>query len=154
MLRIRIANTYVHMTQFISHVHAEFRRARLTRRGSTQQAEHVPTGVHKTYDRMEIVQLPAAEKLDISLQSVLQSRTSYFGGSADGALTVGQWGTLLGLALGKKSESKRRNYPSGGALYPIETYIITRLGGDSFAALHYNPTKHALEKSGYFHENA
>jgi SagB-type dehydrogenase family enzyme len=37
-------------------------------------------------------------------------------------------------------------YPSGGALYPIETYLIaTNIENTPMHALHYNPTTHVLE---------
>lgn len=134
------------MTQFISHVHAELRRARLLRRGSTQRPEEVPIGLHKSYDRMEKIALPQASYLETSLSAALQARTSYSGGNADRNLSLREWGTLLGLALGKRSESHSRNYPSGGALFPTETYIVARHHEDTFAAFHYSPTLHALEK--------
>jgi len=133
------------MTQFISHVHEEFRKVRLTRRGRTQRAEDMPCGQHKVYERMEKVELPPPRHLETSLANALFARKSYAGGSQDGKLTEDQWGTLLGLSLGKHKESLRRNYPSGGALYPIETYVVTRLQNDTFTLFHYNPSLHAFE---------
>ncbi len=58
-------------------------------------------------------------------------------------------GTLLGTALKKREGVKKRNYPSGGALYPIETYILTNAlkdNGKYPIVFHYNPTQHSLEK--------
>ena len=67
-------------------------------------------------------------------------------GQEEGTLSISDWGTLLGLALQKHADSKR-NYPSGGALYPIETYVITSALPNSLPAVfHYNPSLHALEK--------
>ena len=133
------------MTQFISHIHDEFRKARLTRRGSTHKPKDVPMGVHKAYVRMQEIALPEPRNLEVSLADVLQRRKSYSGGKSDGALTLEEWGTLFGLALGKHEKSLRRHYPSGGTLYPIETYIVTRLQNDTFTLFHYNPSLHAFE---------
>lgn len=41
----------------------------------------------------------------------------------------------------------QRTYPSGGALYPIETYlVVSKEGGVGPGVFHYNPTDHALER--------
>jgi SagB-type dehydrogenase family enzyme len=40
-----------------------------------------------------------------------------------------------------------RNYPSGGALFPIETYVVSRaVEGHAPSVFHYNPSTNALEK--------
>lgn len=135
------------MTSFLSHIHTELRRARLTRRGATHRAEDVPRGVHKTYARMQRVALPQPAALDITLQEALTNRHSAFDGDPTIPLTLQECGTLLGLALQKRSGALNRNYPSGGALYPIETYVIsTALESQTPAVFHYNPTEHALER--------
>lgn len=123
-----------------------FRKARLTRRGATLPAAQVPVGIHKTYERMQFVQLPAPAASSTSLSEVLEKRSSYEKGSMAGSFSPEIWGTLLGLALGKDPNSHHRHYPSGGALYPIESYVITRLdNAHTFSVCHYNPSKHSLE---------
>lgn len=135
------------MTQFISHIHGDLRAARATRRGSTHRAEDVPKGLHKTYPRFEHIALPAPEALPHTLADALAGRTSYDGGVEHSDMSLQQWGTLFGLALGKRNPSSHRNYPSGGALYPIETYLISSaVPGQELSVFHYNPSAHALEK--------
>jgi SagB-type dehydrogenase family enzyme len=132
---------------FLSDLHKELRQARLTRRGATKRPEDVPRGSHKAYPRMEKIALPAPKKLPATLQEALEKRTSYMGGTDRSKLSLEDCGTLLGLALGKRNPSTHRNYPSGGALYPIETYLISSaIEGSASAVFHYNPTEHALEK--------
>ena len=54
-------------------------------------------------------------------------------------------GTLLHHAI-RERENGRRPYPSGGALYPIETYLIARgIAGIPDGAHHYHPRAHAFE---------
>jgi SagB-type dehydrogenase family enzyme len=63
------------------------------------------------------------------------------------ALSLEDLGTILGYSLRKRSGVINRNYPSGGALYPVETYVIsTSIKGYAAGAYHYNPSKHVLER--------
>lgn len=136
------------MSLFLSHIHKDLRSARLTRRGATHAAADVPRGLHKEYKRMQAIPLPDPILLETKLASALRNRSSA-GSTGDPRIptTLEELGTLLGLALGKHSSDKRRNYPSGGALYPIETYIVSvAIESQKPAVFHYNPTKHALEK--------
>src|SRR5665213_2882020 len=110
------------MTSFISHLHTDLRQVRLTKRGSTHDAKDVPQGLHKEYPRMEHIVLPAPSPLDAGISEILERRFSYHKGNENTELSVTDCGTLLGTALKRRSLSNSRNYPSGGALYPIETY--------------------------------
>lgn len=113
----------------------------------TTTQTHVPVGLHKTYPRMETIKLPDPMPLPMPLAEALENRMSYSGGNSESELSLDVWGTLLGLSLGRKKDSIKRNYPSGGGLYPIETYVIANsIGGSAPAAFHYNPSAHALEK--------
>ena len=135
------------MSTFLSHLHTALRRTLHTRKGATHRPEDVPTGTHKSYGRMRKVVLPKPTALDVTLAHALQKRKSAEGGDDTKPLTLQECGTLLGLALEKRPDSMRRNYPSGGALYPIETYLIsTALESESPGVFHYNPTDHSLER--------
>lgn len=131
---------------FLSKLHNQLRQARVTKRGATHRPEQVPTGVHKSYERMTQIPLPPPLSITNTLESVLRIRKSYVGGDSSLVLPLQDIATLLGLSLGRHKDSVSRNYPSGGALFPIETYIIaTTLEGFPPAVFHYNPTMHALE---------
>lgn len=137
------------MTFFISDIHTDIRRVRITRRGATHEAKDVPVGRHKKYARMEKLLLPPVEKLSSTLSDVIGKRSSYIT-CKDGAhppVSLQLMSTLLGTALGGRENSSHRNYPSGGGLYPIETYVVTEALVESEPAVfHYNPTEHCLEK--------
>jgi len=135
------------MTLFISHIHEDIRQSRRTKRGATTAPDKVPRGLHKEYTRMEKIQLPDPMPVSMTIGETMERRTSYDHGSNQGIIPLETWGTLLGLALKRREGSHKRNYPSGGALYPIETYLIgNSIEGSRPAAFHYNPTAHALEK--------
>ena len=135
------------MSFFISHIHADLRQARYARRGATHNAKDVPIGRHKEYQRMEKIMLPEPQHLDTRLADALNSRRSYYGGKNTGVIPIETWGTLLGLALKKREGTTSRQYPSGGSLYPIETYVIsTAVPECAGSVFHYNPSLHALEK--------
>ena len=133
------------MSLYLSHLLADLRQARLTRRGATHTPDQVPQGTHKAYPRMQQIPLPQPEAIKQTLGESLHARQSYVGGSAEKKITPQELGSLLGSALGKRQGSGRRQYPSGGALYPIETYILTNTFGEN-TIFHYNPTTHSLEK--------
>jgi SagB-type dehydrogenase family enzyme len=134
------------MNPFLAHIHAELRRARLTRRGATHRAEDVPEGTHKEYPRMPQISLPTPHMPTVTLADALHARRSASSGDRDAALSLQEAGTLFSLALGKR-ENGTRNYPSGGSLYPIETYLISiALESQQPGVFHYNPTRHTLER--------
>jgi SagB-type dehydrogenase family enzyme len=133
---------------FISHLHKDLRRVLHTRRGATHRPEDVPTGTHKEYPRMRAVALPEPKPPATTLGDALHNRRSARGlGRPEIPVHLQELGTLFGLSLRRRSNVPNRNYPSGGALYPIETYFISKaMESQTPAVFHYNPTKHVLER--------
>lgn len=135
------------MTFFITDVHKDLRQARLMHRGASTIGELVVEGLHKTYPRMESISLPAPETLSATLSDVLAKRTSATTCVSPAPLLLQDLGTMLGAALGRHKGKKNRMHPSGGALYPIETYLLLPESAELRAGVyHYNPTDHALER--------
>jgi len=133
------------MSFFIADLHNDLRQARLTRRGATV-GEGAKTGLHKAYLRMPRIELPAPSAPVVSLADALLSRASAYASRA-AALSAEDLGTLFGLALGMRAGRAQRTYPSGGALYPIEAYlVVSKESGIGPGVYHYNPTLHALER--------
>jgi len=134
------------MSTFISRLHEELRAARATRRGATMRPDAVPVGLHKEYPRMPRITLPQPKKITAGLDDVVRKRRSFSKAISSEGFTIKDIGTLLGLAIGTAEHEPLRNYPSGGALFPIETYLIGNvLRGRSPAVYHYHPKSHALE---------
>ncbi|WP_460691626.1 SagB/ThcOx family dehydrogenase [Natronobiforma cellulositropha] len=109
------------------------------------------------YRGYERVELPDPDRLETSLDGVLESRRSVRTYTGDG-LTKADLATVLGRSLGITGEQsltegdenpptqRFRAYPSGGGLYPIEYYVVVPTVGEAFDAgvYYYTPTKHVL----------
>jgi len=135
------------MTFFITDLHKDLRQARLMRRGASPTGAGIVEGIHKTYPRMESVELPPPAVLEASLGEVLSRRVSAARSMPPEAFSPQDLGSLLGHALGRRSGHHKRNYPSGGALYPVETYLLLPQSSELKSGVyHYNPTSHALER--------
>ena len=134
------------MSSFINRIHAYVRESRVLRRGASVRPDAARSGQQKEYARMPRVTLPNPTSTSVSLESVLRDRSSFDRSVSGRAFSQDELGTLLGLALGARKERWSRNYPSGGALFPIETYVIGNvLEGTDAGVFHYHPSAHALE---------
>jgi SagB-type dehydrogenase family enzyme len=103
---------------------------------------------------MPQIPLPASMTLTMPLSEALAKRESLTTMPPKKLLSLQDCGTLLGSALQKHSHANKRAYPSGGSLYPIETYLITSaLEGLPAAAFHYNPIRHCLETLSFLSED-
>src|SRR3989338_2020388 len=123
-------------------IHAYLRGARRALQGETRSAD-TPAKTNKEYARMPRMVLPRPSPLPVSLDSALESRTSHFSGNKE--ILPRDFSTLLYHALGARKDRTRR-YPSAGALYPIETYIVAlSLSGIPRALFHYHQHAHTLE---------
>ncbi len=135
------------MNPYLARIHESLRRTLRTKEGATHKAEDVPRGTHKAYPRMKRIELPAPQRIETTLIEALRSRESATTGNPGAPFTTETLGTLFGLAFGKHADTHKRHYPSGGALYPIETYFITNAFKDEEPGVfHYNPSLHALER--------
>ncbi len=129
------------------HIHAAIRLSQATGKGRTLPVGAEPQeGLHKSYPRMPKIRLAPPLVLTNSFSETLKKRRSYTHIHTRPPYSLEEVSTLLGTALGRYPETIRRPYPSGGALYPIETYLCgTVLDTHPRAVFHYNPTNHELE---------
>ncbi|MDR3570911.1 MAG: SagB/ThcOx family dehydrogenase [Candidatus Pacebacteria bacterium] len=97
---------------------------------------------------MERVLLPEPVSIAQNLQDVLIHRHSAVSGNPEEPITLVELSALLGHSLRKRPKNTTsRNYPSGGALYPVETYLIsTAIETQLPSVFHYNPSEHSLER--------
>jgi len=136
----------IHHNRFIAHVHEYIRVGRLARRGAAGYPTTAPQGECKDYPRMERIVLPAPRALPHNITDILVGRRSASDCKDTAAVALADLGDLLGHALGLCA-GERRRYPSGGTLYPIETYLfIKTLTGLTPGIYHYQPRAHALER--------
>ena len=99
----------------------------------------------KRYPRMPRVDLPEPKSLSTPIETVLKERASVRDFVEFGQIDLIDLSAILSHALAVRDDGKRP-YPSGGARYPIETYIINRsIGGIPHGVHHYLPEDHALE---------
>ena len=100
----------------------------------------------KLYPRMERVILPPAEATlsQTPLSKVLEKRKSVRNYS-DTPISLQKLSTLLFHSLSIRNE--HHSYPSGGKLYPVETYVVAlNVEGTEKTSYHYNPQGHCLER--------
>ncbi len=130
-------------TKFPFRIHEFLRKGRQTKHGVTHAPDAVAIKLHKEYPRMPRIELPLPP-LSADLSDVLRARKTLHHLTAGGSIDTTQLGSLLGHSL-KAHEDGRRPYPSGGSLYPIETYLVGRVADMGPGVFHYHPTSHALE---------
>lgn len=130
---------------FIFRIHSYIRGESASRKVLSVQPREASRGTHKEYPRMPRIPLPAPRALALPLHEALHRRASYLECTTKRPFSAIELGTLLGNALGMRDDI-RRHYPSGGALFPIETYLIgSVLEGYPSGVFHYHPKAHALE---------
>ena len=135
------------MSKFTYDIHDHLTRVR--RSGSNNQdhsSDQFLSVPPKEYPRMERTQLPSPLDLSVSLQEALARRRSSEA-LIDDDLTLQTLSTLLSSLSGSEHlQGRGRTYPSGGACYPIETYVFAqRVAELPPLAFHYHPYDHALE---------
>lgn len=102
------------------------------------------TGISKEYARFQSIPLPLPTN-DISLVEASRRRSSCRD-TTNNPPSIGQLGELFGIAMKQHEGGIHRPYPSGGALYPIEAYVLGNIEGHGNYAYHYQPKNHSLEK--------
>ena len=107
--------------------------------------------IYKSYYRFPEIKLPKPKNINIKLIDVLYKRKSTREFS-DRKIDIKTISALLYFSVGIKNINKKENsrfYPSAGARYPTEIYLIannTELNGKNSYLFHYYPLNHSLEK--------
>lgn len=104
----------------------------------------IVTGVSKEYVRFPHISLPTPSS-PLSLLEAARRRSSCRD-TTNNPPTIEQLGELFGIAMKQHEGGIHRPYPSGGALYPIEAYIIGKIGDQGNHVYHYQSGSHSLEK--------
>lgn len=110
---------------------------------------------YKTYSTLSRIALPTPSPVTMNLTDVLRARQcvrAYAQDKATPIQLVADWlGWGCGLMERETPEGTRvvRTYPSGGGLYPLETYLcVRRVEGLEPRLYHYNLRQHSLEILG------
>lgn len=128
---------------FVPRLHEDLRTGRLMGRGATFLPSGTTSGDRcKTYERMS--RIPLKEVVGTTpFGDLLERRKSSVGTPRIRSLSLKEVSALLGTLRLRDDQS--RPYPSGGALYPIETYLIGAIDRYASDVFHYHPEAHALE---------
>jgi SagB-type dehydrogenase family enzyme len=102
---------------------------------------------YKEYPRFETIELPEAQRAEIALGDAWEARQSLrdFGSQP---LTLNEVSTLLASCriVDDERTVERRTYPSAGARFPIECYLMAfRVEGLEVGCYHYKVRTHELE---------
>lgn len=98
----------------------------------------------KGYGRYKVLYLPKPKLPDIDYRDVLENRKSTRNFKKD-SLDLIKISSLLYYSAGLKKDRVHRYYPSGGALYPLEVYIISVNSDLPKELYHYYQPGHLLE---------
>lgn len=124
----------------------------VTERRSIVQDIYRGDVLYKSYPRFPQVVLPRPKDLGATLEYALKNRISTRNFNEKTPLTLEDLSAFLKLSAGSRPDSTdtgdiRRTYPSGGAKFPIELYLVVSNIKDLENGLyHYNVERHALEK--------
>jgi SagB-type dehydrogenase family enzyme len=114
------------------------------------RAKHVFARNRTMSKKGEPMNLPApALDGDVSLEKAIKERRTVRS-FADKPLTVGQLSQILWAAQGiTDNRGLKRAAPSGGALYPVDVYVVVGKNGVrelAHGGYHYDPLHHSIEK--------
>lgn len=105
----------------------------------------------RTHDHRPGIDLPRGNVPQTALATLLHERRSSTA-AEPGSLTLDELAVVLEASYAACVAAPgvvRRPVPSGGALYPLELYVVgLRVAGIEATALHYNPFRHRLEALG------
>lgn len=128
----------------ISEIRAYVRRSLQRQLPITEEMQTRLPG--KKYPRMKRIAFPPLIPLSTNLSEALRKRRSSRNFSLHAPMSLSQLGALLGYSLGKVATDRERPYPSGGALYPLEAYVLVHSVTDlERGVYHYEPENHELE---------
>src|SRR3989344_4264045 len=102
---------------------------------------------HKEYPRLPSVVLPKTKNNESELETLLETResTRFF---STKSINLDDIARILSSCriVDSKRIPERRTYPSGGARFPVELYLISfNINGIDMGAYHYNLKRNSLE---------
>lgn len=133
------------MSYYISDIHEDLRKARATLRGSDPAFDLKDRARSKSYERFPQIALPKPH-LHATLTETMEARSSYRTCTENKPFSLDSLGAMFLYGLGQRGE-QHRTYPSGGARFPIESYLLCRIAGnENMHAYHFQPERGVLEE--------
>ncbi|MFG3446520.1 SagB/ThcOx family dehydrogenase [Bacillus velezensis] len=116
--------------------------------------QKIATHAGKRFDDLPLITLPSPLRTSASLDEVIQNRRSIeqFNG---GSTTLAQLSTILQGSYGlvERPEGPRRPIPSGGALYPLDLYVVSnKVDSLEKGLYHFDPYRKGLVHLGEYSE--
>jgi hypothetical protein len=114
--------------------------------GNSEMPEEWLRIFYKTYPRLDQIKLTVGEVPDISIKESLLQRKS--DREFSGSINFAELSTILYYSCGllPENDDSKRMYPSAGARYPIECYVLSKsVKGLSPGLYHYNVKHNTLE---------
>ena len=131
----------------IYHQHSKHKSKTIkTSTSNTDTSDAWQTFFIKRYERFPITTLPSPTPIPLSLSSTLLQRRSCR--SFRTGITPEALSSLLHFSLGEKPKTESRMYPSAGALYPLEFYLVicTKIDHLATGIYHYGFEHNTLTK--------
>jgi SagB-type dehydrogenase family enzyme len=111
--------------------------------GDTSLQQSIERAGHR-FSHLEGLELPSPRLPEIALDRALRERRSR-PPAVGSTLTLPDLSALLAAANGLCGRETRRHVPSGGALYPLEVYVVAmRVGGLPPGVHHFDPYANRL----------
>jgi|SRR5699024_5864160 len=117
--------------------------------------QHVSGNASRKYDDFNLIPLKKPEKTTLDLEDIILSRYSADRFSGE-AVSFEKLSTILLYSYGnfKTARGNRRPIPSGGALYPLDIYIlVNKVDGLEKGIYHYDPYRNGVVLLKDYEEN-
>ncbi|MFB3188390.1 SagB/ThcOx family dehydrogenase [Staphylococcus pseudintermedius] len=108
--------------------------------------QEISTRAGKKYDDLPLIPLKKPLSVDMGILEALQNRYSTYEFNNE-SITFEELSSLLFAAYGviQRKEGLRRTVPSGGALYPLDIYIlVNNVNGLKHGVYHFDPYRDGI----------
>lgn len=120
----------------------------------SEALQKIATHASKRFDDLPLISLPEPLNTNVSLDQAIDNRRSVerFEGKS---VSLEQLSTVLQKSYGlvERSEGPRRPIPSGGALYPLDLFVVVnKVDSLEKGIYHFDPYRRGLVKLGEYSE--
>ncbi|MGC8230916.1 SagB/ThcOx family dehydrogenase [Pseudobacillus badius] len=120
----------------------------------SETLQKIATHASKRFDDLPLISLPDPLNSNVTLDEVIENRRS-IGRFQGSSVSLEQLSTVLQKSYGlvERPEGPRRPIPSGGALYPLDLFVIVnKVDALEKGIYHFDPYRKGLTKLGEYSE--